>query len=60
MARGRPKGKNNKKQICVTLKPEVHKMLNEVANDKLLSISETIEFLVAVGYKQIKEDNKNG
>lgn len=57
---GRPKGKNNKRQICVTLKPEILQMLSETSDDKLISISEAIEFLVAIGYKQLQEDSKKG
>ena len=55
---GRPKGKNNKRQICVTLKPEIIQMLSETSDYKLISISEAIEFLVAIGYKQLQEERK--
>lgn len=57
---GRPKGKNNKRQICVTLKPEIIQMLSETSDYKLISISEAIEFLVAMGYKQLQEERKKG
>lgn len=57
---GRPKGKNNKRQICVTLKPEIIQMLSETSDYKLISISEAIEFLVAIGYKQLQEEIKKG
>ena len=57
---GRPKGKNNKRQICVTLKPEIIQMLRETSDYKLISISEAIEFLVAIGYKQLQEEIKKG
>lgn len=48
----RPKGKNNKIKISLSLKPEICDKITEIADKKKLSKSETVEILIKKATKK--------